>query len=141
MSDGIRVNIGQGWMYLKQVTFHKLDDKRWDRKGPIATLFFESFPNSDYHQALMTFTVRAITALINPSHTLMDLKEYPNAEMNHCWVYYGLCLNEDRAECHENEWIPVRVDHKYWSDLEVRMFKDIVGIMARKYGANIVGYA
>ena len=138
MSDGVRVNIGNGWMYLRKVIFHKLDQHRWDRKGAIATLFFESFPNTDYHQALMTFTVRAITALINPAHTLMDLENYSYAEMNHCWVYYGLCLNEDREECQENKWIPVRVDHKYWSDIETFTFTALVATMAKRYGVKIV---
>lgn len=137
MSDGLDVNISGAWMYLKKVRFHKLDDERWDRKGTIATLFFEKFPNSRYHQGLMTFCVRAITSLINPSHSLMDLEEYPHAEMNHCWVYYGLCLNEEREECQENMWIPVRVDHKYWSPNETQAFRKIIHALAHLNGAEI----
>lgn len=137
MSINVRLN---GWMYLEKVIFHKLDEHRWDRKGPIATLFFESFANSDYHQALTTFSVRAITALVNPSHSLMDLEEYPYAEMNHCWVHYALCLSEDRKECQENKWTPVRVDHKYWSEVETETFKAIIRVLAARYDAELIDH-
>lgn len=135
--QGICVNIGDAWMYLKKVRFHKLDENRYDRKGGICTLFFESFPNREYHHYMMTFAVRAVTALINPSHVLMDLKYYDHSEMNACWVYYNHCYNEERAECHENKWIPVKVDHKYWGELEIETFRAIIVSLATRYKAII----
>jgi hypothetical protein len=85
--------------------------------------------------------MRAITSLLNPGYSFQELSEYKGAEFNQCWIYYGLCFNnEERDECRENKWIPCRVDHKYWADTEIRTFKKIIHALAERYNAQIVGY-
>jgi hypothetical protein len=129
------------WTHLKKVKFHKLNEHRYDRKGTICTLFFESFPNSDYHQRETVYAVRAITSLLNSGHTLQRLSDYNGAEFNQCWIYYGLCLDEDRKQCQEKKWIPCRVDHKYWGPTEIETFKTIIRALAKRYDAQVTGYA
>jgi hypothetical protein len=132
---------GLGFSHLKKVRFHKLNDKCYDRKGPIATLFFESFPNTEWHRQLVIESIRIVISLLNPSHSFMTLKEYDHNEIAFCWVYYGTCLNEERHEAADNKWIPARVDHKYWSESEIETFKEIIHALAKRHGAEVVGYA
>lgn len=129
---------GYMFTHLKKVRFHKLNEHRYDRKGAICTLFFESFPNSDHHQRETVYAVRAITSLLNPGHTLQRLSDYNGAEFNQCWIYYGLCLNEERDECRDNKWIPCRVDHKYWGETEIWAFRQLITTLAKLCNAEIV---
>lgn len=129
---------GYMFLHLKKVRFYKLNEHRYDRKGAICTLFFEGFPNSDHHQRETIYGVRAITSLINPGHTLQRLSSYKGSEFNQCWIYYGLCaFNEERTECRDNKWIPCRVDHKYWGEIEIQTFKAIITALAHRYDAEI----
>jgi len=127
----------EGWRFLKKVIFHKLNEHRWDRKGAIATLFFESFPNKEYHEAATVFAVRGLTALLNTAHSFPEVAEYDSEEINFCWIYWGLCYQEDRLEMVKNQWIPVRVDHKYWPEAEIVAFRRLLTVIAELNEAEI----
>lgn len=132
--DGVCISIANGFRQLKRIEIHKLDDKRYDRRGRIVSFFFKTFPNREYLKMVTTVSVRALTALLNSIYVLMDLEYYPHSEMNDCWVHYDNASVDQHIPGH----VVVSVHHKYWGKEQTQRFVELAEVMARINGADIV---
>ncbi len=136
--SGILCRPGQAWEHLVAIEFHKLDEKRYDRRGRIVSLIFKKVPNQDYQKEITIFAVRALTSILAGHFTLMDLEEYEYNEMNDCWIYYNHPLERHRKMCMEEDKLVVAVNHKYWTWPQIDVFKAFLESIALLYHAPFI---
>jgi hypothetical protein len=136
MREGICCRPALGFDHLKKVVLHDLAPG-WDRRGRIASLYFEPFPNREHHKDITVFSVRALTSLLSSMFTLQDLDSYDYSEINFCWVTYDYSIVDDEDKTNEN-WVNVTVHHKYWGDNEIHTFRELLRIIARHRKAEII---
>ncbi len=113
---------------LKSVTVHQLGEG-WDRRGSLITLGFEAVPNQDYQRPQCINLVRVLTSLLAPHYSMEPFHEYDFSEINECWIDYSW---------RKPELAEVVVRHKYWAEIQIDCFIDMVVALAKRYGAEVI---
>ena len=136
--SGIMCRPGTAWEHLVAIEVHTLDGKSYDRRGRIASIIFKKFPNQDYQREITILAVRTLTSILAGHYSLMDLEEYDLNEINDCWLYYNNPLERHRKMCVDKDLIVTAVQHKYWTQKQVDLFKEFLEGIAFLYDKPLI---
>jgi hypothetical protein len=114
--------------YIKKVEFKSLDNTQYDRRGIIAIFHLLEVPNWQYIQNKALKFLWTLTSMLSDFYFPRTDEEISNgnysSEGNECWI------TPHRGGL-------IYVSHKYWSEEQVRCFRELVLSLAQLHGWEV----
>ena len=106
------------WRDVVKITLHKVDQKAYDRKGPIITIEMRNVPNTDYMRQQAVEVAHGLQLMADKRATVHDLGH--TGEGNYCWT---------ETNYHWKSPATCTIIDKYWGDDQINVFYDLCRFM------------